>query len=73
MRQKLNIKLEKLFSRAVSNHLAGNLNEAEKIYNKIIKINSNIDVVQNVLVLSLIITKNRYLLKMMLLYKKAFL
>ena len=36
MRQKPNIKLEKLFTRAVDNHLAGNLNEAEKIYKKII-------------------------------------
>ena len=47
MRQKSNIKLEKLFSRALSNHQAGDLIEAEKIYKKIIKIDSKIDVVQN--------------------------
>ena len=47
MRQKNNNKLENLFSKALNNHQAGNLNKAEKIYKKIIKINSNIDVVQN--------------------------
>jgi len=47
MRQKHSNKLEKLFSKAIHNHQTGNIKDAEKIYNKIIKINSKIDVVHN--------------------------
>ena len=47
MRQKHSNKLEKLFSKAIHNHQTGKIKDAEKIYNKIIKINSKIDVVHN--------------------------
>jgi|TARA_B100001964_G_scaffold164338_1_gene180387 tetratricopeptide (TPR) repeat protein len=47
MKPMIDKKLKKLFSKALKKHQKGNLNEAKNIYNKIIKINPNIDVVQN--------------------------